>query len=202
MILPATAEANNGLCAQCIKLSPAELVVARAIKGGLNPIHHAINRYSSLIDTLARDALGMNFGGIGDPLFEGIRFYSFETLSGSFNYYEAVERGSEAVDELELYLSAATPGYSLFFPVLTKLKSVAAILNSNGKSVFLGSWGMGPGEIGWLIRHLNDRSAFDRYLREAGITEEDVNVYNDAYARELHEAEQASRYELPIHPNA
>ena len=205
MILPATAERNQGLCAQCIKLSPAMLVVVRAVRGGLDPMRHAIPRYLSLIDTLARDALDAPeryFGGLGDPAFTAFRFYSFETLSGSFDYGEAVERGSEVVDELELYLSEARPEQSLFVPFLGKLKSVAPVLNANGKCVFIGSWGMGPAEVGFWVRYLNDRSAFERYLREVRITEEDVDAYQGAFERKFHEAEQANRDEPPIPPNA
>ena len=41
---------------------------------------------------------------------------------------------------------------------------------------------MGHGEIAWLIRFLNDRPTFDRYLGETGITEQEVDVFNGAYA--------------------
>jgi hypothetical protein len=181
MILPATAAANAGLCAQCIKIPPSKRGVVAAVNAEPNPIEHAVGLYSALIDTLVEKSTDRNFGALSDADFEGMRFYTFETVRGSFSYDEATELGSEAVDEIEYYLAAA-PGFSLFSPIVQKLQSVSPLFNCNGKTVFLASWGMGPGEIGWLVRLLNDRSTFDRYLRESGISEDEVDAYNEGYA--------------------
>jgi hypothetical protein len=195
MVLPVTAAANAGLCAQCVKLSPATRSLRRSIKEGLDPLEHAINLYYSHIDTLVKEFAYGNFCALGDALFTSVRFFTFDKLTGCFDYNESTELGSEAVDEIEIYLSEVHTDFSVFTPILTKLLSVSPILNSDGKTVFLGSWGMGPGEIAGLIRFLNDRPTFDRYLEETGITEEEVDVYNRAYAEEPTEAIQAGSYD-------
>ncbi|HWQ90315.1 MAG TPA: hypothetical protein VN673_01495, partial [Clostridia bacterium] len=185
MILLATSRANAGLCAQCIKISPADRAIAAAVNAEPNPLGRAIELYLSLIDALIEKSTDRNFGAISDDEFEAMRFYTMETVGGSFAYDEATELGSAAVDEIEHYLLAASPDYSLFSPIVEKLQSVSPLFNANGKTVFLGSWGMGPGEIGWLVRFLNDRPTFDRYLHETGTTEGEVDAFNDAYARLL-----------------
>jgi len=196
MILPATAEANQGLCAQCVKIPPVKRDAARAVNAGLDPFDHAIALYFSLIDTLVSESSNRNFGGIADPEFEGLRFYTLDVIGGSFENDAVTELGSTAVDEIEPYLLATKPKYSLLPQMLRKLRTVSPSFNSKGKTIFLGSWGMGPGEIGWLIRYLNDGPAFVRYLHEANITEDEVDAYNDAYMKELSEAGQG------VDPNA
>ena len=190
MILPATAEANQGLCAQCVKIPPEKRDAARAVNAGLDPFDHAIALYFSLIDTLVSESSNRNFGGIADPAFEGIRFYTLDAIGASFQNDAVTELGSTAVDEIEHYLLAATPKYSLLPHMLTKLRSVSPLFNSKGKTIFLGSWGMSPGEIGWFIRYLNDRPTFDRYLHETSITEAEVDACNAACIKELNEEEQ------------
>ena len=190
MILLATAQANGGLCAQCIKIPQSRRDIAAAVHAEPNPFNRAVVMFSSLVDSLARDCSNRYFGAIGDPFLECVRFYTFETLSGRFSFDEAVELGSDAVDDIEFYLMAADSGYKLLLPMLSKLRTVAPVFNANRKAVFLGSWGMGPGEIGWMIRSLNDRAAFERYLQDAGIGEDVVDAYNEAYNRHFIEAEQ------------
>jgi hypothetical protein len=187
-VLPATAQANEGLCAQCVKIPPAERRIAAAVHAETHPLDRAIELYSSLIDSLAKESRYPYFGGIADPEFQAVRFYGFDTVSSSFDYDEATEIGSEGADEIEHYLHAADSGYSLLLPTATKLRSISPTLNLIGKTVFLGSWGMGPGEIGWLIRYLNDRPTFLRYLTGSGITEQEVDAFNEAYAKDLNQA--------------
>ena len=190
MILPATAAANQGLCAQCVKIPPARRDSLRTVSAEPDPLGRAIALYSSLIDTLVNESTNRNFGGITNPEFEGMRLYTLDAVGPSFEYDAATELGSAAVDEIEHYLLAATPKFSLLSPTLAKLRSVSPSFNAKGKTVFLGSWGMGPAEIGWLIRHLNDRPTFLRYLHETGVTEEEVNAFNEAYGKDLNSAEQ------------
>ena len=52
--------------------------------------------------------------------------------------------------------------------------------------------GMGVEEVAWWIRYLNDRPTFERFLNGAGLTEEQVDVYNESYDQELNQAEQVS----------
>lgn len=189
-VLPATAQANEGLCAQCVKIPPAKRAIAAAVHAEPHPLNRAIELYSSLIDSLAKESRHPYFGGIADPEFQGVRFYGFDAVGSSFDYDGATEIGSEAVDEIEPYLHAAGLGSSLLLPIATKLRSISPFLNSSGKTVFLGSWGMGPGEIGWLIRYLNDRPTFVRYLAGSGITEQEVDAYNEAYAKDLNQAQR------------
>jgi hypothetical protein len=95
------------------------------------------------------------------------------------------ELAAEKVNEIEGLLLQTEEAASLFAPLLTRLKTIAPEFNKNGKFVFLASWGMGPGEIGWCIRYLNDRSIFERYLEAAGVSEADVDLYNAAFAEDL-----------------
>lgn len=189
-ILPATAQANEGLCAQCVKIPPSERAIAAAVHAEPHPLKRAIELYASLIDSLLKESRYSYIGGIADPEFKAVRFYGFDAVGSSFDYDEASEIGSEAADEIEHYLHAAGFGSSLLLPIATKLRSISPALNSSGKTVFLGSWGMGPGEIGWLIRYLNDRPTFLRYLAGSGITEQEVDAFNEAYAKDLKLAEQ------------
>jgi hypothetical protein len=201
MILPATAKVNEGLCAQCVKIPPANRSIAAAVHAEPNPLSRAIDLYSSLIDSLATESTCRYFGGISDPEFEGFRFYGLDALGGSFSYDESSEVGSDTVNKIEHYLLAADPGYSLLLPIARRLRSISPLYNSSGKTVFLGSWGMGSGEIAWLIRFLNDRPTFDRYLEEIGITEQEVDIYNEAYAEELNKAEQEAEMATPRKPS-
>lgn len=189
-VLPATAQANDGLCAQCVKIPPAERAIAAAVHAEPHLLDRAIELYSSVIDSLAKESSCLHFGGIADPEFQAVRFYGFDTVGSSFDYDAATEIGSEAVDEIEPYLLAVGSAYSLLLPIATKLRSISPSLNSVGKTVFLGSWGMRPGEIGWLIRHLNDRPTFLRYLAGSGITEQEVDAYNEAYSKDLNQAQR------------
>jgi hypothetical protein len=156
----------------------------------MDPFIHAVEQYNVLIDRLAQDA-SRHFGAIGDPLLEGLRFYTFDSLTDSFGYDKAVELAAEAVDEIEESLSRVDGSYTLLAPILLKLESVAPAFNTNGKIVFMGSWGMGPGEIGWMIRRINERKVFEEFLHSASIDEATVDQYNDAFAEELNQAQQA-----------
>lgn len=155
----------------------------------MKPLSQAIERYEALIEGLAKDA-NHHFGAIGDPNLEAVRFYSFDKMSGCFDHDEAAELAADEVDEIEKYLMQPDGAYTLLTPMLAKLKTMAPAFNGNGKTVFLGSWGMGPGEIGWMIRRINDRETFERYLQSAGISEETVNAYNEAFERNLNQAQQ------------
>jgi hypothetical protein len=189
-ILAGTHHANGGLCAQCAKIPPAKRALAATVKAEANPLRRAIELYSALVDKLVAESTHRHFGAIGDPILEGVRFYTIERLSGSFNCDETVELASENVDEIEAYLSQAEAGYTLLHPMLAKLITVAPAFNANGRTVFLGTWGMGPGEIGWMIRRINDRKTFDRYLQSVGIPEERVDAYQVAFEQDLNHAEQ------------
>lgn len=151
----------------------------------MNPLCQAFELYDSLISDLATEISERDFGGIADPSFEGVRFYSFDRLAGNFDYELAVELGAEKVDEIEDCLMRADRGYSLFPHILSRLKTVAPLFNKNGKAVFLGTWGMGPGEIGWSVRYLNDRDTFESFLRDALVSEVDVDIHNDAFLGEI-----------------
>ena len=59
---------------------------------------------------------------------------------------------------------------------------------------------MGPGEIGWMIRRLNDRAIFERFLQDAEIGEDVVDAYNEACERDLTEAEQGSAHQSTTEP--
>ena len=96
----------------------------------MEPLADAIQRYESLANELAQDS-NRHFGAIGDPNLEGVRFYTFEKLSGSFDFDDAVELGSDAVDEIEDYLMQAETEYTLLVPILSKLKAVAPAFNTN-----------------------------------------------------------------------
>lgn len=188
MILPATAEANGGLCAQCVKIPPARREIAAAVHAEADPLGRAIEQYDSLIDSLAAACAGRDLGAMADPEFTGVRFYAPETVRTLPAYDEATEVGAEQVDEIEHYLLAAAPGYSLLRPIATKLREISPSFNAAGRTVFVASMGMRREEIAWLIRYVNDRPAFDRFLRDAGLTEAAVDVYNEAYGQELHAA--------------
>ena len=120
----------------------------------MDPFHQAVEQYNALIDRLAQDT-SRHFGALGDPLLEGFRFYTLDALTGSFGYDRAVELDANAVDEIEESLMRIEGFYTLLAPILQKFQSVAPAFNANGKTVFMGSWGMGPGEIGWMIRRIN-----------------------------------------------
>jgi hypothetical protein len=156
----------------------------------MDPFVQAIEQYDLLIDRLAFDT-SRHFGAIGDPLLEGVRFYTFNALTGSFGDDTAVELGASAVDKIEESLMCIKCSYTLFAPILQKLESVAPAFNSNGKTVFMGSWGMGPGEIGWMIRRINERIVFEDFLHSASIDEATVDQYNKAFSEELNRAQQA-----------
>ncbi|MES2920097.1 MAG: hypothetical protein V4819_01025 [Verrucomicrobiota bacterium] len=155
----------------------------------MRPIDRAVNRYERLVDRLA-ETPNRHLFGIGDPSLECVRFYTFEQLSGNLDYGCAVELASDEVDEIERDLLNADQPYSLLLPLVAKLRSVSPRFNSLAKVVFLGSWGMGPGEIGWMIRSLNNRSCFEQYLEACSIEEEQVDAYNEACERDFKEAEQ------------
>jgi hypothetical protein len=155
----------------------------------MKPIDRAISCYDALVDRLAETPERHLFG-IGDPCLECVRFYTFERLSGNLDYGRAIELASDEVDEIERDLLDAEQPYSLLLPLAAKLRSHSPRFNSAAKVVFVGSWGMGPGEIGWVIRALNNRSCFERYLEVSGIEERQVDAYNETYEREFKEAEQ------------
>ncbi len=155
----------------------------------MKPIDRAISSYEVLVDRLAETS-DRHLFGIGDPCLECVRFYTFEQLSGNLDYGCAIELASDEVDEIERDLLNAEQPYSLLLPLAAKLRSISPRFNSAAKVVFVGSWGMGPGEIGWMIRSLNNRSCFERYLEVSGIEEGQVDAYNEAYERDFKEAEQ------------
>lgn len=193
MILPATAQRNGGLCAQCVKIPLSRREIAAAVHAEPNPFERALEMYSSLIDSLAPHSVGRYFGAFGDAEFTGVRFYSPDSITRlPLGCDEATEVGSEVVDEIEWYLLSDGSARSIFCPIVTKLKLISPALNAVGKTVFCASMGMGVEEIAWLIRYLNDRPTFERFLNESGLVEEQVDVYNEAYGQELNqEAEQA-----------
>jgi hypothetical protein len=157
----------------------------------MNPLHLAIERYEELIDHLAQEA-NRHLVALGDPELEGVRIYTFSSIKSNFNYDEATELGAAVVDGIEEYLIQVDGAYSLLHPILSKLVSVAPRFNTNGFTVILGSWGMAPSEIGWMIRKINNREIFDRYLQSSGVSEASVDAYNESYQQELEEAEQAA----------
>jgi hypothetical protein len=175
-----TAIANGGLCAQCVRLPARRIAARRQINAGLDPLQHAIELYGSLVAKIAKESAEHHWGGMGDPKFESVRFYTFENLTGGFEHDEAVEIGADEVDEIQGYLSEVKGARSLYLPLLQALKIIAPVTNAKGGIVFLGSWGMGPDEMGWGIRHLNDRPSFERYLKGAGITEAEVSAFDAA----------------------
>jgi hypothetical protein len=155
----------------------------------MDPFVQAVEQYDLLIDRLAHDT-SRHFGAIGDPLLEGLRFYTFDSLTGSFDFDRAVELAADAVDEIEESLVRIKGSYTLLHPILLKLESVAPAFNANGKTVFMGSWGMGPSEIGWIIRHINERKIFEGFLQSALIDEATIDQYNDTYSEQLRRAQQ------------
>jgi len=155
----------------------------------MNPISRAISRYEAVIDRLAL-ATDRHLFGIGDPCLEGVRFYTFEQLSGNLDYSRAHELAADEVDEIEHDLFKAEQPYSLLLPLTEKMRFAAPRFNSFGKVVFVGSWGMGPGEIGWMIRYLNDQTSFERYIEVSGVHVQMIDAYNEAYERDFKEAEQ------------
>lgn len=192
MILPATAQRNGGLCAQCVKIPPSRREIAAAVYAEPNPFEHALELYSSLIDSLVPRIVGRDFGAFGDPEFTGVRLYSTDSITGFPDFDQATEVGSDVVDEIEHYLLADASGRSILCPIVTKLRSISPAFNSVGKTVFVASMGMGVEEVAWWIRYLNDRPTFERFLNGAGLTEEQVDVYNESYDQELNQAEQVS----------
>ncbi len=74
---------------------------------------------------------------------------------------------------------------SLLVPIAEKLKAISPAFNSIGTTVFFTSMGMGVEEIAWLIRYLNDRPTFERFLDGAGIADHQVDAYNESYGKEL-----------------
>jgi hypothetical protein len=141
--------------------------------------------YTSIIERVSWEQRAVFFGGIGDPAQEGLRLYCFESLEGCFDSDQASEVAAAEVDEIEYFLFEAKHHFSLFGPLLRALQNVAPRVNSLGGTVFLGSWGMGPEEIGWSIRYLNERHLFERYLQCTGVSEEEVARYDAAYMKEL-----------------
>ena len=185
MILPATAQSNDGLCAQCVKIPPSRRDLAAAVHTESKPFERALEMYSSLIGSLEVEFSGRNFGAISDPEITGVRFYTPDSVGSLPLYDESTEVGSEVVDEIEYYLLADASDRSLLVPIAEKLKAISPAFNSVGKTVFFTSMGMGVEEIAWLIRHLNDRPTFERFLDGAGLAEHQVDIYNESYGKEL-----------------
>lgn len=180
-----TARIHGSLCAQCAKLSPSCVRVRRLVASGLDPYKHTVQLYSAEIQKRSWSVTGGYFGAIGDPVFEGVRLYSFASLDGVFDFARAVEIASDTVDEIGYFLAEVRAEYSLFSPLMAILKSIAPVVNSRGGTVFLGSWGMGPEEIGWSIRYLNERSHFLRYIERCRISENEVDRYDVSYTEAL-----------------
>ncbi|BCX46757.1 hypothetical protein HAHE_06650 [Haloferula helveola] len=147
----------------------------------------AVEQFELLIDRLSLDT-SRHFGVIGDPLFEGVRFYTFDVVTGTFAYDRAVEIAADTVDVIEESLMQIEGSHTLLGPIMLKLKSVAPAFNAEGKTVLMGSWGMGPAEIGWLVRRINERKIFEEFLLSASIDEATVNRYNDSFSEELKQA--------------
>ena len=124
-ILPQTAQANGGLCAQCVKIPPSKRAIVAAVHAEKDPLGRAITMYSSLIDSWVPASLGRHFGAIADPEFTAARFYAPETVEGMSIYDEAAEVGAETVDEIEHYLHAAPSGYCLLSPLAMNLERVS-----------------------------------------------------------------------------
>ena len=185
MILPATAQANGGLCAQCVKIPPSRRELAAAVHAEPNPFERALAMYSSLVDSLATSCSGRDFGAISDPEITGVRFYTPDSIGDLPRYDESSEVGSEVVDEIEYCLLADGSGRSLLVPIAERLKAISPAFNSVGRTVFFTSMGMGVEETAWLIRYLNDRPTFERFLDETGLTEQQVDIYNETYGKEL-----------------
>jgi hypothetical protein len=154
-------------------------------------LQHAVRLYTAAIEKVSWEQRGGFFGVIGDPALEALRLYSFESLEGCFQYAEASELAAAEADEIEYFLSEAKFQYSLFGPMISALQNVAPRVNSHGGTVFLGSWGMGPAEIGWSIRYLNERHLFERYLRCAGVSEEEVTRYDAGFMEDLNDESRA-----------
>jgi len=155
----------------------------------MDTLTRAVRLYHSIIDDLTLHQPDGNFGALGDSLFESARFYSYGSLRYSFDYSRAVVHAAEKVDRIERLLMDTEREFSLFPYLLSHLKSVAPRFNGNGKTLFLASWGASPGEVGWSIRHLNDRETFERYLKEAGISEAEVDIYNAGFMHEIDQVE-------------
>ena len=190
-ILPATAQDNGGLCAQCVKIPPSRRELVAAVHAEPNPFERALAMYSSLIDSLVMETSDRHFGAISDPEITSVRFYTLDSFSYNSICFESTEVGSEVVDKIDYYLLADASARSLLLPIASKLKTISPALNSVGKSVFFASWGMGVDEVAWLIRYLNDRPTFERFLMGSGVTEEQIDVYNKPYGLKLiQEAEQ------------
>lgn len=185
VIQESTARIHGGLCAQCAKLSPSCVRVRRLVASGLDPYVHAIQLYSAEVQKRSWSVTGGYFGAIGDSAFEGMRLYSFASLDGFFDFDRAVEMASETVDEIEYFLAEIRTEYSLFSSLMAILKSIAPAINSRGGTVFIGSWEMGPEEIGWSIRYLNERSHFLRYIERCRISESEVDRYDVSYTEAL-----------------
>jgi hypothetical protein len=162
----------------------------------MKPIDRAISRYEVLVDRLA-ETPNRHLFGIGDPSLECVRFYTFEQLSGNLDYGCAVELASDELNEIERDLLNAEQPSSLLLPLAAKLRSLSPRFNSRSKVVFVGSWGMGPGEIGWMIRSLNSRSCFELYLEASGIEEDQVDAYNEAFERDFKRG-RTSRHSEPL----
>lgn len=185
LILPATAQANGGLCAQCAKIPPSRRELAAAVCAEPNPFERAMTMYSSLIDSLATKFSGRDFGAISDPEITAVRFYTLDSIGSLPLYDESTEVGSEVVDEIEYYLLADASVRSLLVPIAEKLKSISPAFNSVGRTVFFTTMGMGVEEIAWLIRYLNDRPTFERFLEGTELAEQQVDIYNESYGKEL-----------------
>lgn len=150
----------------------------------MTQLDRALILYAKLIDSFASKPSGHLFL-LGDPLLESARFYSFPDLPDSFKYDQANEMRSDQVDYIEELLMEYDASYSLIQPLSSKLREVSPIFNALGFSVFVGSWGMGPEEIGWWIRHLNDRARFDEYLAITGTDESAINQMNSVCSDQL-----------------
>jgi len=192
MVLPATFDAFDGLCAQCIKIPPDKRNLAADVLSEKNPLQRAIGMYADLIDSLCSAIVDRDFGVITDPEITSARFYAFNSVNQLPEYHNEDEVGSEVVDRIEYFLFGITSECPLLYPIVTKLRSIAPTFNSIGRTVFFSSIGMSNAENAWFIRHLNDRPTFERYFTGSGITEEQVNIYN-SYLKDLTpEAEQSA----------
>ncbi|MFC7339721.1 hypothetical protein ACFQY0_21225 [Haloferula chungangensis] len=154
----------------------------------MTQLDRALFLYGKLIDSLGVEP-NHHLVLLGDPSVESARIYSFPALSGVFSYDEATEIKSDQVDYIEELLMEHDSPYTLVQPLCTKLRDVAPVFNSVGFSVFVGSWGMGPEEIGWWIRHLNNRPSFEKYLATTGVNESAVEQMTPACTEQLNRAE-------------
>jgi hypothetical protein len=155
----------------------------------MRQLDRALILYAKIIDVSAKEPKD-HLILLGDPLLESARFYTFPSLASNFDFNVATEKNADQVNYIEDLLIEHDSSYSLMLPLCEKLREVAPTFNAAGFTVFLGSWGMGSAEIGWWIRHLNDRRRFDEYLATTGASESSIDIMTPAFEEELKQQAQ------------